>query len=101
MTTETNIVSALTTALIQQHGTATFWPRQAVQIITSDSTAGNNPHHVERDVRELRRIGIEPRKICGRWIVTAGQIAQWAAGELRPARIDRRRREHRQEVRHG
>lgn len=101
MTTDANIASAVATALVQQHGTATYSPQRAVQIITSEPTAGNNPRHVERDVRELRRLGIEPQKISGRWIVTVGQIAQWAAGELRPARIDRRRREHRQEVRHA
>ena len=111
MNTQSNLADAIVSALITEHGAASFWPQQAVQIITRDPLAGNAPKHVERDTKTLRALGIEPQKIAGRWVVTAGQIAAFLAASAAPspARIDRRRREHRHlraaaaggEVRHG
>ena len=111
MNTQSNLADAIVSALITEHGAASFWPQQAVQIITRDPLAGNAPKHVERDTKTLRSLGIEPQKIAGRWVVTAGQIAAFLAASAAPspARIDRRRREHRHlraaaaggEVRHG
>ena len=110
MNANTDIASAIAAALVNEHGAASFWPREAVQIITRDPLAGNTPKHIERDTKSLRALGIEPQKIAGRWVVTAGQIAAFLAAGAAPssARIDRRRREHRhlranaqREVRHG
>ena len=108
-TQSNNLANTIASALITEHGAASFWPQQAVQIITRDPLAGNAPKHVERDTKTLRSLGIEPQKIAGRWVITAGQIAAFLAASAAPSptRIDRRRREHRhlraaqQEVRHG
>ena len=95
MNTNTDIASAIAAALVNEHGAASFWPQKAVQIITRDPLAGNAPKHVERDTKTLRALGIEPQKIAGRWVITAGQIAAFLAASAAPSRIDRRRREHR------
>lgn len=87
-------LDAETAALVARHGLAGFPPRQALRILTGADDAGN-AIHTNRDVRALRALGIEPLKVAGRWVVPAGQIAAWARGELKPPRIDRRRREHR------
>ncbi len=47
--------------------------------------AGNrSKNHVGRDVQSLRRLGIVPQKICGKWVVPPGELARWAAGEAEP-----------------
>lgn len=85
----------------------TYKPADAVRILTGNSRSGNSPNHVERDISTLRRAGITPEKVAGRWIVRAGELQRFAAAPAaEPQRIDRRRREHRQlrgskEVRHG
>ena len=101
----TNLAGAIASALDQ----VTYKPAEAVRLITRDPRSGNAPKHVERDTKTLRALGIEPQKIAGRWVITAGQIAAFLAVSAAPSppRIDRRRREHRhlraaqQEVRHG
>lgn len=111
MNTNTSTSTSLTATLDQP----TFKPAEAVRFITRDPRSGNAPNHVERDIRTLRRAGITPEKVAGRWIVRAGELQRFAAGPpAAPARIDLRRREHRHlrktraaavasamEVRHG
>ncbi|MHB1537472.1 MAG: hypothetical protein ACYCYN_03035 [Solirubrobacteraceae bacterium] len=87
-------LDAETAAVITAIGGAGCNPRQALALL-SGRPARTNARHGDRDVRALRALGIEPLKVAGRWVVPAGQIAAWARGELRPPRIDRRRREHR------
>ena len=94
--------------ILRQHGSAGVPPRVALQICSGNPKAGNHGlNHTGRDVARLVSLGLQPVKIGTRWVVPAHQIARWAAGELTPPRIDRRRREHRQlrdaggEVRHG
>ena len=105
-TQSNNLAGAIASALDQ----ATYKPAEAVRLITRDPRSGNAPKHVERDTKTLRALGIEPQKIAGRWVITAGQIAAFLAASAAPSpsRIDRRRREHRHlrasasgEVRHG
>lgn len=88
--------SSIAAEILRQHGAAGVPPRVALQICSGNPKAGNSGlNHVGRDVAQLRRLGIEPLKIGTRWTVPAHQIARWAAGELTPPRVDRRRREHR------
>ena len=105
----TNTSSGITagiTAALDQH---TYKPAEVVRILTGDPRSGNLANHVERDIKTLRAAGITPEKVAGRWIVRAGELQRFAAAPpAAPARIDRRRREHRhlraaatQEVRHG
>lgn len=88
------VLDAETASIITMIGGAGCNPRQALALLTG-RPARTNARHGDRDVRALRALGIEPTKIAGRWVVPAGQIAAWARGELRPLRIDRRRREYR------
>lgn len=60
-------------------GQSTYTPAEAVRWITRDPLSGNTPNHVDRDVRTLRRAGITPEKIAGRWIVRAGELLRFAA----------------------
>lgn len=108
-TTVANTAAAgIAAELLRRHGSAGVSPRLAVQICTGDETAGNHGlNHTGRDVRQLRKLGIESIKVSTRWIVPISEIAAWCAGERQPPRIDKRRREHRHlrqqgaEVRHG
>lgn len=62
-----------------------YTPRAALQRVLKSDRAGNAGHnHVGRDVATLRRAGVEPEKLGGRWIVRAGALARWAAGEALP-----------------
>ena len=105
MNTQSNLAGAIAPALDQP----TFKPAEAVRWLTRDPRSGNTSKHVERDIATLRNAGITPEKIAGRWIVRAGELERFAAATAAtPARIDRRRREHRHlrrasggEVRHG
>ena len=95
MNTNANAAS-IAAELLRRHGSAGVAPRLALQICTGDETAGNRGlNHTGRDVRQLRRLGIEAVKVSTRWIVPIHEIAAWCAGERQPTRIDRRRREHR------
>lgn len=107
MNTDTSTTSAGAIALALDH--ATYKPADAVRWLTRDPRSGNLPNHVERDIATLRRAGITPEKVAGRWVVRRGELERFAnAPAAEPGRIDRRRREHRhlrasgaQEVRHG
>ena len=105
---QTTVAASIAAELLRLHGSAGVAPRVGVQICTGDETAGNHGlNHTGRDVRQLRRLGIESIKVGTRWVVPIHEIAAWCAGERQPTRIDRRRREHRHlraaggEVRHG
>ena len=95
-TTVTTVGAGIAAELLRRHGSAGVAPRLALQICTGDETAGNHGlNHTGRDVRQLRKLGIEAIKVSTRWVVPVSEIAAWIAGERQPARIDRRRREHR------
>ena len=106
-TNTTSTTAGVAPALSIPRDQLTFRPADAVRILTGDPRSGNNPSHVERDISTLRRAGITPEKVAGRWVVRAGELQRFAAAPAaEPKRIDRRRREHRQlrgskEVRHG
>lgn len=93
----TSIAAGVAQALGISLDQPTYKPAEAVRLITRDPRSGNQPNHVERDTKTLRALGIEPQKIAGRWIVTAGQIAAFLAAGTAPTprRIDLRTREHR------
>jgi hypothetical protein len=107
--TENRNNASIASALSIPRDQPTFRPAEAVRWLTRDVRSGNNPNHVERDIATLRRAGITPEKVAGRWIVRTGELERFAnAPAAEPQRIDRRRREHshlrssaQQEVRHG
>ena len=95
-TTVTTVGAGIAAELLRRHGSAGVAPRLALQICTGDETAGNHGlNHTGRDVRQLRKLGIDAIKVSTRWVVPISEIAAWCAGERQPTRIDRRRREHR------
>lgn len=68
--------------LLRLHGSAGVAPRVAVQICAGDEAAGNRGlNHTSRDVRRLRKLGIESIKVGTRWVVPISEIAAWCAGE--------------------
>ena len=63
-----------------------FTPRAALQHVLKSERAGNaGQNHVGRDVLALRRAGIEPRKVAGRWVVPRGELERWASGQVQPS----------------
>ena len=58
-------------------------PRDALQRIAGPRAGNQARNHVGRDVTTLRRAGIEPEKIGRRWVVRAGELERWAAGQTR------------------
>lgn len=59
-------------------------PRAALAAIAGPNAGNRSQNHVGRDVATLRRAGIRPEKVAGRWIVRRGELARWAAGQAAP-----------------
>lgn len=63
-------------------------PREALQRIAGQGVGNSGQNHTGRDVSTLRRLGLQPVKVCGRWVVPPGELARWAAGQAAPQEPD-------------
>jgi hypothetical protein len=83
--------------LVRRYGVA-LTPREALLELTGvrDTSARVGTRGAPcRDAATLRKLGVVPVLVLGRWVVPAAEVAAWARGERTPMRVDRRRREHR------
>ena len=61
-----------------------YSPAEALQCLAGSGVGNAGKNHVGRDVATLRRLGLRPQKVCGRWVVPYGELARWARGEAAP-----------------
>lgn len=59
-------------------------PRAALAAIAGPNAGNRSKNHVGRDVATLRRLGLRPIKVCGRWVVPAAELTRWATGQALP-----------------